>query len=79
MATLTIRDLDDDTKAALRLRAARNGRSMEAEVRMILRDVLGRPLDEVGMGTRIRRRFAGSDTDALELPERRDMPQVAEV
>lgn len=36
MATLTIRDFDDDLKAALRVRAAQHGRSMESEVREIL-------------------------------------------
>ncbi|WP_458759057.1 bifunctional phosphopantothenoylcysteine decarboxylase/phosphopantothenate--cysteine ligase CoaBC [Afipia sp. TerB] len=38
MASLTVRKLDDDLKAALRLRAARHGRSVEDEVRVILRD-----------------------------------------
>lgn len=38
MASLTIRQLDEATKAALKLRAAKNGRSMEDEVRTILRD-----------------------------------------
>ncbi len=38
MASLTVRKLDDDLKARLRLRAARNGRSVEDEVRSILRD-----------------------------------------
>ena len=37
MATLTIRDLDEHLKAKLRVRATGNGRSMEAEVRDILR------------------------------------------
>src|SRR4051794_29239601 len=37
MASLTIRKLDDAIKAELRLRAARNGRSLEDEVRVILR------------------------------------------
>jgi phosphopantothenoylcysteine decarboxylase/phosphopantothenate--cysteine ligase len=37
MASITIRQLDDDLKRRLRLRAARNGRSMEDEVRTILR------------------------------------------
>jgi phosphopantothenoylcysteine decarboxylase / phosphopantothenate---cysteine ligase len=37
MASITIRQLDDDLKQRLRLRAARNGRSMEDEVRTILR------------------------------------------
>jgi phosphopantothenoylcysteine decarboxylase/phosphopantothenate--cysteine ligase len=45
MASLTIRKLDEALKAQLRLRAARNGRSVEDEVRFILRDatVEGRP------------------------------------
>jgi phosphopantothenoylcysteine decarboxylase/phosphopantothenate--cysteine ligase len=37
MASLTVRQLDDKLKKLLRLRAARNGRSMEDEVRTILR------------------------------------------
>ncbi|MFL5260081.1 MAG: FitA-like ribbon-helix-helix domain-containing protein [Hyphomicrobiales bacterium] len=36
MATLTIRDLPDMVRNALRVAAARNGRSMEAEVRDLL-------------------------------------------
>jgi phosphopantothenoylcysteine decarboxylase/phosphopantothenate--cysteine ligase len=39
MASITIRQLDDDLKQRLRLRAARNGRSMEDEALTILRDV----------------------------------------
>ena len=37
MATLTIRNLDDETKQTLRLRAARHGNSLEEEIRGILR------------------------------------------
>jgi phosphopantothenoylcysteine decarboxylase/phosphopantothenate--cysteine ligase len=37
MASLTVRQLDDKLKKLLRLRAARNGRSMEDEIRVILR------------------------------------------
>ena len=40
MASLTIRKLDDAIKATLRLRSARHGRSVEEEVRVILRDHL---------------------------------------
>jgi plasmid stability protein len=36
MATLTIRNLPDDVHAALRVQAAKNGRSMEEEVRVLL-------------------------------------------
>src|SRR5690242_2598599 len=38
MANLTIRKLDEAIKVQLRLRAAANGRSVEDEVRTILRD-----------------------------------------
>jgi len=38
MASITIRQLDDDLKKRLKLQAARHGRSMEDEVRTILRD-----------------------------------------
>ena len=38
MANLTIRKLDDAIRDELRLRAARNGRSVEDEVRVILRE-----------------------------------------
>jgi phosphopantothenoylcysteine decarboxylase/phosphopantothenate--cysteine ligase len=41
MASITIRGLDDELKQRLRLRAARNGRSMEDEARTILRDMAG--------------------------------------
>jgi len=38
MASLTVRQLDDKLKRLLRLRAAQHGRSMEDEVRVILRE-----------------------------------------
>ncbi|TCZ61075.1 FitA-like ribbon-helix-helix domain-containing protein [Roseicella aquatilis] len=40
MATLTVRNLDDDLVRALRIRAAEHGRSAEAEHREILRQAL---------------------------------------
>jgi plasmid stability protein len=46
MASLLIRGLDDKLKQQLRLRAAENGRSMEEEVRRILRTALGVPSPE---------------------------------
>ena len=41
MASITIRNLDDNVKTRLRVRAADNGRSMEEEARLILRDAVG--------------------------------------
>lgn len=40
MSSITIRNLDEDLKARLRLRAARHGLSMEQEVRNILQRTL---------------------------------------
>jgi plasmid stability protein len=39
VATLTIRNLEDDVVDALKARARRNSRSLEAEVRELLRDI----------------------------------------
>ena len=44
MASLTIRNLGDDVKKRLRLRAARNGRSMEEELRLLLASTLAADL-----------------------------------
>ena len=40
MASITIRNLDDDVRRRLRIRAAEHSRSMEEEVRVILRDAV---------------------------------------
>ena len=40
MANIMIRNLDDDVKTQLRVRAAENRRSMEEEVRIILREAV---------------------------------------
>ncbi|HEX4559690.1 MAG TPA: Arc family DNA-binding protein [Mycobacterium sp.] len=78
MATLTVRDLDDDLKAALRVRAAKHGRSMESEVREILRTALERPSSGPGMATRIRQRFADvAGVADLEPPNRTERPRAA--
>jgi plasmid stability protein len=59
VATLTIRDVDPRLKERLRVRAARNGRSMEAELRHILRETLaGERAEELDLAQAIRRRFA---------------------
>ena len=79
MANLTVRGLDQDTKTRLRIRAARHGRSMEAEVRAILRDVLAAqelPQD-IGLGSRIHARFAATGGLDLDLPPRTGEPRAA--
>jgi antitoxin FitA len=59
MATLTIRNVDSAMKERLRVRAARNGRSMEAELRCILGDALVSGQEqEPNLAEAIRRRVA---------------------
>ncbi|MBV9381121.1 MAG: toxin-antitoxin system [Streptosporangiaceae bacterium] len=78
MAALTIRGLDEQTHARLRVEAARHGRSMEAEVRAILRERFTTPAPEGGLGTRIHERFAALGGTDLELPARDERPRAAE-
>jgi plasmid stability protein len=79
MATLTIRGLDDATKARLRVRAAHNGRSMEAEMRAILEEALPARSPSGGFGSRMRSRFAATGGVELDLPERRDVPRAPDL
>ena len=55
MASLTIRQLDDDIKSSLRIRAAQNGRSMEAEARIILAAVFVDKTDSESIASKIQR------------------------
>ena len=70
MAQLVVRNLEQSLKDRLQRRAKRNGRSMEEEVREILRDALNRsekPSD--GLGTQIAAMFTGKGlkSDIREL------------
>ena len=74
MASITIRNLDDDVETRLRMRAARNDRSMEEEVRLILREAVGRKAyPEKGLGTAIHELFKPLGGVELELPSREPM------
>jgi plasmid stability protein len=70
VATLTIRNVDAAVKERLRVRAARHGRSMEAEVRSILSAAVAADRDqpEPNLAEAIRRRFAPLGGVDLELP-----------
>jgi plasmid stability protein len=79
MAQFIVRNLEDDVKARLKCRAAHHGRSMEEEVRHILRDAVKRQNQRVAkLGSRIAARFAkvGLTTDLPEL--RGQVPKSAE-
>jgi plasmid stability protein len=74
MAQLIVRDLEDDVKSRLKRRAERHGRSMEEEVRDILRNAAkeeNRPRPR--LGSRIAARFAKTGLSA-DLPELRGRP-----
>ena len=61
MATLTIGNIDEHTKAQLRIQAARHGRSMEEEARTILRAAIEatQPTGAgKGLGRRIQTQFS---------------------
>lgn len=75
MAALSIRNLDDDVKRRLRLRAAEHGRSMEAEVRTILEEaVRPRPRSD-NLFRELYERFQELGGVELELPERTRYPR----
>ncbi|HZJ65228.1 MAG TPA: hypothetical protein VFD36_17070 [Kofleriaceae bacterium] len=72
MQSLTIRNIDPRLKARLRVRAARHGRSMEEEVRVILREaVAADSAVSNNLAASIARRMekAGGGVD-LEIPPR---------
>jgi plasmid stability protein len=74
MASITIRNLDDEIKARLRVQAAQHGRSMEDEARHILRAALaGDVQPSHNLGASIRRRFASIGGIELDLPPREPM------
>jgi plasmid stability protein len=71
MASITIRKLPENTKRRLRMRAARNGRSMEQEARELLELGLARDdAEPVSLGEAIRRRFAPLGGVDLKIPPR---------
>jgi plasmid stability protein len=79
VAWLIVRHLEDDVKARLKRRAAQHGRSMEEEVRHILRDAVKQQNKRVAkLGSQIAARFAKAGL-TTELPELRGQrPRLAE-
>ena len=71
MASITIRRLDDALKYRLRVRAARQGRSMEEEARQILKAGLTEePMRRPNLAELIRRRIAPAGGVELSIPPR---------
>ncbi|HJR70152.1 MAG TPA: Arc family DNA-binding protein [Gammaproteobacteria bacterium] len=71
MAQVVVRDIEEDVKLRLKRLAERHGRSMEEEIRHILRNAVkdsGRPIAKIG--SRIAARFSGKGLKS-DLPELR--------
>lgn len=74
MAQFIVRQLEEDVKARLKRRAARAGRSMEEEVRHILRNAVKQGNTAAPrLGSRIAARFTKAGLTA-DLPELRGQP-----
>jgi plasmid stability protein len=74
MVQLLVRQIEEEVKTRLKRRAASHGRSMEEEVRHILRNAVkedNRPVTR--LGSRIAARF-GKDGLTTDLPELRGQP-----
>lgn len=66
MGNLSVRRLDEETMRRLRVRAARNGRSMEEETRRIIRDAVATPERIADIAVQM---FGPAHGVDLELPE----------
>jgi antitoxin FitA len=77
MASILIRQLGENTKRQLRMRAARHGRSMEQEAREILKAELSRPEEPPkDLGKAIHDLFAPFGGVKLEIPPREPIPEA---
>ena len=74
MASITIRNLEEAVKTRLRVRAAENGRSMEAEARVILRRAVARSASPTkGLGSALAELFEPLGGVELDFPPREPM------
>ncbi len=73
MAQLVIDGIEDDVLKELQRRAERNGRSLQEEIREILRDAV--KSEPVGLGTQLTAIFEGVGIDE-EIAELRGHPVV---
>lgn len=74
MADVSVRGLDDKVKERLRLRAAENGRSMEAEIRTILTEAVSPAIEAGNPFIALYERFQALGGVDLDLPPRSNEP-----
>lgn len=77
MAMITVRGLDPLVHAKLRERAARNGRSMEAEARAVLTEAVSKEPEKLDIVTAARKFFGDLPPGyaELDIPPRTDFPR----
>lgn len=75
MASITIRNLNEDTKRRLRIRAQRSGHSMEEEARTILNNAVQPGRKGKGLGTAIHEMFRSvGGSELMPYPRDRQRP-----
>jgi len=79
MAAMSIRDLDDQVRDRLRVRAAANGRSMEAEVRAILTEAVSESEDPRGLFVTLIDSFRELGGVDIDLPPRKTPVRTADL
>lgn len=79
MSAVSIRNLDDRVKERIRVRAARHGRSMEAEMRAILTEAVSEPGEDTGLFQALLDRFGQLGGVDLEIPPRTTRPRAADL
>jgi antitoxin FitA len=76
MASITVRNLPEETHRALRVRAAQNGRSTEAEVREILEAAV-RPKERIKVGSELAAFGDKYKLDDLKVEREQEPPRIA--
>ena len=77
MGQILVRNIDDAVKSRLRTRAKANGRSLEEEVRVILRSVVQEKAEkQEGVGTRLAKAFSGKVPKEFRIVEMRGKLRV---
>jgi len=79
LAAVSIRNLDERVKERLRIRAARHGRSMEAEMRAILTDAVSEREEAGGLFQALADRFGALGGVDLDIPPRATRPRAADL
>jgi plasmid stability protein len=79
VVAVSIRGLDERVKERIRVRAARHGRSMEAEMRAILTAAVAEPAEDKGLFGALLDRFGALGGVELDIPARSARPRAADL